>query len=245
MPDLIFAAVPKGMSLKMKKYYGKPVCEGTVTGTAFCYSRVSGKPDTVTITDISSEQNRFMLAKYIAVKELSLLYEKAKAEIGESAAMIFYIHQLMLEDETFSDSVIGRIEKKKINAETAVYEACAELAEVFKGLDDGYMRARRADVFDISERVIAILQSASQPYPKLTAPAVVIAKELSPSEILLPEKGMLKGLVLTKGTINSHASILARKMNIPTVCGVDFGKEPPHGGESVTIDAEKGEVIIE
>lgn len=229
----------------MKKYYGTPVCGGTADGAVYRYSRISGKPDTVTITDTSSEQSRFQLAKYIAVKELSLLYEKAYAELDESAAMIFYIHQLMLDDETFSESVCGKIEEKRINAESAVYETCLDLSEVFKGLDDGYMRARRADVFDISERVIAILQSASQPYPILTEPAVVVAEELSPSEILLPEKGMIKGLVLTKGAVDSHASILARKMKIPAVCRVDFGGELPCDGERIVLDADKGEVIIE
>ena len=116
-PLAFWQVILKGMSIEMKKYYGTPVCGGTADGVVYSYSRVGGKPDTVTITDVSSEQSRFLLAKYIAVKELSLLYEKAYAELGESAAMIFYIHQLMLDDETFRDfleTVINECEIEKV-----------------------------------------------------------------------------------------------------------------------------------
>lgn len=229
----------------MEIFHGISAGSGRVYGKISVYRRECEKLITKTITDIESEQSRFKLARYIAVKELSVLYERAYAELDEAAAMIFYIHQLMLDDDTFTESVCSIISQKRVNAEAAVSETADILAAVFTGMSDGYMRARRADVRDICERVIAILQSASQPYPQLTSPSIVAAEELSPSEILLAEKGMIIGLILTNGAPDSHASILAKKMHIPALCCVDCGGNTLINGKNALIDADNGALYLE
>lgn len=229
----------------MKQYNGVGVGHGLVRGRIMNYSPREGRPETREISDIKSEQSRFRLARYIAVKELALLYEKAYAEFGESAAMIFYIHQVMLDDDTFTDMVCSLIETKRINAESAVYDACIELSKMFNGLDDGYMRERKADVSDISERVIAILQNESRSFPILKEPSVIICQDLSPSELLLPERGLVQGVILLKGSTASHTAILAEKMKIPMIVSVDLEGEMLADGTTVTVDADKGFVMVE
>ncbi len=229
----------------MRKHSGICVCGGCAFAKTNTYKRMSGIPQMRQISDIISEQSRFKLARYIAVKELSLLYERAYTELGRSAAMIFYIHQLMLDDETFTDSVCSIIEGKKVNAEYAVYETCRMLANVFKDLDSGYMRERHADIYDVSERVIAILQNESQSFPTIKTPSILICRELSPSEILLPPHGMITGLVMTHGDPDSHASILAKKMQIPTLCHLGEDFEFPQDGTPAFLDADNCELYID
>ncbi|MBQ7793086.1 MAG: hypothetical protein IJ366_01065 [Clostridia bacterium] len=229
----------------MKTYYGTGVGNSSVSGKLVHYSRTNGVPEARSIADTESEKSRFRLAKFIAVGELKCLYEKTLAELGESAAMIFYIHQIMLEDDTYTDMVCSIIDGRKINAERAVYDTCSTLAGVFEGLDDGYMRERRADVWDISERVIAILKSDSRSYPVLSEPSIILSDDLSPSELLLPEKELITGIVLTKGSTNSHTAILALKMNIPMLVNVDLTGDTLANGTAVTIDTDKGVLIIE
>lgn len=229
----------------MEIFHGISAGTGRVYGKISVYRRECEQFCTRTITDIDSEQSRFKLARYIAVKELSALYDRAYAELDEAAAMIFYIHQLMLDDDTFTESVCSIIARKQVNAEAAVAETADILTAVFAGMSDGYMRARRADVSDICERVIAILQSASQPYPQLQKPSIVACEELSPSEILLPEKGMITGLILTHGAPDSHASILAKKMGIPALCCVECSGDILTTGKTALIDADSGTLYLE
>ena len=224
----------------MKLYHATSAGSGQVRGEIYIYHRNTDAVVERKITDISSEQSRFRLAKYIAVKELSVLYERAYVALGKNAAMIFYIHHLMLDDETFTDSVCGIISEQKINAEAAVAQTADMLSAVFTDMSDVYMRERGADVRDICERVIAILKDSGQPYPRPDKPSIILTAELSPSEILLADKGMITGLIMTEGAANSHASILAQKMNIPAVCRAKIPKDELSCGKSVLLDADNG-----
>ncbi len=228
----------------MKTYYGTAVGTDNVKGKIFNYSPPDGVPEIRNISDTESEISRFRLAKFIAEEELVRLYSKVLAELGESAAMIFYIHQIMLQDDTYTDMVCSIIESRKINAEYAVYDACNTLAGVFEGLDDGYMRERRADVWDISMRVIAILKSDSRSFPILSEPSIILSKDLSPSELLLPKKGDIIGIVLSEGSQNSHTAILANKMSIPMLINVDLSGDIIDDGTIVTIDTDKGIMLL-
>lgn len=226
----------------MKTYYGTGNHKGSISAKLMLYSKHNGIPEQRIISDAESEKSRFRLARYIAVKELALLYEKAYSELGESAAMIFYIHQMMLEDDTFSDTVCSIIEKKMCCSEAAVYDTCLELAKVFDNLDDGYISQRRADVFDICERVIAILKNESRSFPILTEPSIIVSDDLSPSELLLPKRDFVAGIVLFSGNNNSHTAILAEKMNIPLITSIkahcsDFTK-----GALATLNSDNGTI---
>lgn len=229
----------------MKKYYGIGNKNGSVTAKIKVYTKNIGRPSSRTVTDSDSEKSRFRLAKYIAVKELALLYEKAYAELGESAAMIFYIHQMMLEDDTFTDRVCSIIDTRLVNAETAVYDTCIELAEVFNSLDDSYISERRTDVFDICERVIAILQNESRSFPILSEPSIIVADDLSPSELLLPKREFIAGIVLFSSSNNSHTAILADKMKIPMLTRVDSHPSIIASNITATLDSDNGVITTE
>lgn len=229
----------------MKTYYGIGNKKGSATAKLLLYKKNRGRPAERNISDAESEKSRFRLAKYIAIKELSLLYEKAYAELGEAAAMIFYIHQMMLEDLTFTDNVCTIIDEKMINSEAAVYDTGVYLADIFDGLDDGYIRARQADVFDICERVISILKNESRSFPLLTEPSVIASDDLSPSELLLPKRQLMAGIVLTCGSSNSHTAILADKMNIPMIVSLNTDVETLQDGISVHIDSDNGTLSYE
>ncbi len=230
----------------MRTYKGNSVCGGYTEAPVYIYKRTVGIPPIRKITDTESEKSRFFLARHIAVKELAVLYEKALAILDESAAMIFEIHQLMLSDSTLTDAVCEVIDSKKINAEAAVAETCASLIKLFNGMEDGYISARRADISDVCERVIAILQSSSQPYPEPFEPSIIISDDLSPSEILLPERNLIKGVVMINGSATSHASILARKMNIPCICAVkDVSTDIIIDISKATLDADNGILTLE
>lgn len=227
----------------MATYKGISVCGGYTEAPVYIYKHTVKIPQIRTIADTESEKSRFLLARHIAVKELAVLYEKTLAILDETAAMIFEIHQLMLNDSTLTDNVCRVIENKKINAEAAVSEACDSLIKLFNGIDDEYIRARCADISDVCERVIAILQSSSQPYPEPLEPSIIISDNLSPSEILLPKRELIKGIVMLKGTPSSHASILARKMNIPCICALADISFDDITFQKATLDADN-EILI-
>lgn len=228
----------------MKTYHGIGNNNGSAKAKLMLYTKKSGRPDVRLITDAESEKSRFRLAKYIAIKELALLYEKAYAELGESAAMIFYIHQMMLEDDTFTDSVCSIIDREMLNSEVAVYDTCLNLAGMFDNSGDSYISQRRSDVFDISERVIAILQNESRSFPILTEPSIIVADDLSPSEILLPNRNFIAGIVLFSSSENSHTAILAEKMKIPMLTAVDISYDTLSGGITATLDSNLGTLSV-
>lgn len=225
-------------------YSAESVCGGKACAAVFRYRRKSGAPEERTVTDIKSEQGRFLLAKHIAVKELALLYERAGAQLGEDSAMIFYIHQLMIDDDDISKAVLNEIEEHHVNAETAVYRVCGRLYKIFGDMSDVYMSARRADISDISGRLIAILQNSSQSYPELSYPAIIVCDDLTPSELLLPQREFLRGIIMTAGTPDSHASMLARRMNIPAVCRADFDADALPELCRIFLDADCGKFYI-
>lgn len=228
----------------MKIYHGIGNKKGTATAKPILYTKHRGRPEIRTISDAESEKSRFRLAKYIAVKELALLYEKAYAELGESAAMIFYIHQMMLEDDAFTDSVCSIIDTKMLSSETAVYDTCLELAGLFDNSGNNYISQRRSDVFDICERVIAILKNESRSFPILTEPSIIVADDLSPSELLLPKRELIAGIVLFSSSENSHTAILAKKMDIPMLTSVDINDDIFPENIEIEINSDEGTLAI-
>ncbi len=228
----------------MKIFKGAAVSGKTAVGKSRFYKKTKEKPIERPISDTESEKSRFRLAKYIAVKELALIYEKAYSELGEAAALIFHIHQLMLDDISFSDKVCSIIENQKINAEAAVYKAAQELYQIFDSLENIYMKERRMDIIDISERVILILKNESRSFPILDSPTIIIADDLSPSELLLPKKEFISGIALLHGSEKSHTAIIASKMNIPMIINLDLSENFIPDGEMVEIDGENGELRV-
>ena len=174
------------------------------------------------VENAEDEIARYQSAKVLAGEQLSSLYEKALKEVGEANAAIFEIHQMMLEDDDYNDSVENIIRTQQVNAEYAVAATGDNFAEMFLNMDDDYMRGRAADVKDISERMVRILTGKDTEVETQKEPAIILAKDLAPSETVQLDKDMVLAFVTTQGSTNSHTAILARTMGIPALVSTDL-----------------------
>ncbi|MFR4352209.1 MAG: phosphoenolpyruvate--protein phosphotransferase [Roseburia sp.] len=195
------------------------------------------------VDDVQQELVRFEAAKQKAQQELGALYEKAVAQVGEENAAIFEVHQMMLEDDDYCDSVQNIITSQQVNAEFAVATTGDNFSEMFAVMDDDYMKARAADVKDISERLIAVLSGRSGEAQEMSEAVIVLADDLAPSETIQLDRAKVLAFVTRLGSTNSHTAILARTMNIPAlVCTpVEEGMD----GKLAIVDGRQGEIIIE
>ena len=222
---------------------GKSVYGGVAIGKIKVYDKKPQRVKRYKITDADEEIKRFKEAQKSAINELEKLYEDAKLQVGEANAAIFGIHRMMLEDVDFSDSVENIIKSESINAEYAVGVTCDNFSEMFASMDDTYMRERAADVRDISDRLLDILEGREESGEKKQA-SIIAADDLLPSETVQMDKDMVLAFVTSKGSVNSHTAILARTMNIPAVVGVgedvsEFNDKP------AIVDGFTGTVYIE
>lgn len=192
-----------------------------------------------------AEIERFRGAKRQAVDELEALYEKAMSEVGKSSAMIFRIHQMMLEDLDYTESIENIITDQLLNAETAVALTCDNFVQMFESMDDSYMRERGADVKDVSERLIRILSGKSTGVLDTDIPVIIAADDLAPSETVQFDKRKILAFVTEGGAANSHTAILARMMNIPAVIGVKELTSGGYDGKEAVIDGFSGRIYIE
>lgn len=176
--------------------------------------------------------------------QLKGLYEKAVKEVGEASAAIFEVHQMMLEDEDYLSAIHNMIRTEKVNAEYAVARTGDNFAEMFAGMDDDYMKARAADVEDISNRLIRNLTGGEDVDFNSMEPSILVADDLSPSETVQMDKKKILAFVTVHGSANSHTSILARMMNIPALIGVPVNLQEIHTGMQDVVDGFLGEVVL-
>lgn len=227
----------------MRKLNGKPVFSGIAIGRIHIYEKEDNPVKRVKITDTAAEIKRFEEAKETAKSLLASLYEKALVEVGAVNAMIFDVHQMMLEDLDYVEAITHMIENQSINAEYAVAATADNFSEMFASMDDDYMKARAADVKDISNRVIAVLQGKSEAGMHGEEPVIIMADDLAPSETVQLDKSKVLAFVTRHGSTNSHTAILARTMNIPALIGVDFDADAD--GKQAIVDGYSGTVYIE
>lgn len=225
------------------EWNGKSVFRGIAMGTCRVYRKRENMVKRCKVEDGAGEIKRFLQAKEQAKEQLGILYEKALKEVGEANAMIFEVHQMMLDDLDYVESVTNMIEAQKINAEFAVASTGDNFAEMFAAMDDAYMKERAADVKDISNRVIQILQGGVLEEGLGDEPAILLADDLAPSETVQLDKSKVLSFVTRHGSTNSHTAILARTMNIPALTGVDFSEEID--GKRGIVDGEKGILIVD
>jgi phosphotransferase system enzyme I (PtsI) len=224
---------------------GQGVCNGIAFGNIHIFKKEQNKIKRYHIEDAESEVKRFEDAKERATAELGSLYEKALAEVGEAEAMIFQIHQMMLDDLDYCDSIRMVITNEKLNAETAVGMTADNFAEMFSSMDDAYMKERAADVRDVSERLLSILSGAAKHDVAVDEPVIIAADDLAPSETVQLDKSKILAFVTKGGSYNSHTSILARTMNIPAVIGA--GEEIIDDiidGAPAIVDGYTGDIYI-
>lgn len=229
----------------MERWEGKSVCAGVAIGPIQVFRRNQQQIKRTHIEDVEKELERLEEARIKAIHQLGELYDKALKQVGESGAMIFQIHQMMLDDLDYRESIINHIRTQQVNAEYAVGITADNFSEMFSAMDDAYMRERAADVKDVSERLIKVL-SGQQSSDLLSDTSVVVAADdLAPSETVQLDKSKIMGIITLQGATNSHTAILARTMNIPAVIGLGAHELDAIDGKLGIIDGFTGKVYIE
>ncbi len=229
----------------MKKYTGKSVFAGVAIGKVMLYDKGQQQVKRRKIEDASHEVARYQEACEKAKEELACLYDKALKEVGESGAAIFEIHQMMLDDDDYIESVKNIIDTQMVNAEYAVAQTGDNFSQMFSAMDDEYMRGRAADVKDITERIINILMDSRKGGINSEEPVIVLAEDLAPSETVQMDKSKILSFVSEKGSVNSHTSILARTMGIPALIGVDIPLDESVDGHMGIVDGNNGCIYID
>ena len=224
---------------------GKSVFGGVAIGRIAFYKRNEITIKRTHVDDIEGEVKRFETAKEKAVAQLQELYNKAMEDVGESNAMIFEIHQMMLEDLDYVESIVNIITTQKVNAEYAIGTTADNFAAMFQAMDDAYMQGRAADVKDVSERLLQVLSDNSTDAMKMDEPAIIAADDLVPSETVQLDKEKVLSFITMHGSANSHTAILARTMNIPAVISLGEDLKKEYDGKLAIVDGLEGKVYIE
>lgn len=227
----------------MKKYNGKSIFKGIAIGDILFYQKEKQQVKRQRVEDVAKEKERYQMASQKASEQLKQLYDKALQEVGEANAAVFEVHMMMLEDDDYVSSIINMIETQEVNAEYAVAVTGDNFAEMFSQMDDEYFKARAADVKDITERLISVLNEQDDKGTLGDDPVIVVADDLAPSETVRMDKEKLLAFVTKYGSANSHTAILARTMNIPALIDVDI--QPEWNGKLAIVDGKEGQLIIE
>ena len=224
---------------------GKGVFGGIVFGKLYMYRRTQHEIKRYRVENIDTEISRYENAKKLAILQLQGLYEKALQEVGETNAMIFQIHQMMLEDLDYCESIISIIKNQGVNAEFAIANTADNFSEMFSSMDDSYMKERAADVRDVSKRLIEVLLNSQSGGIKSDEPVIVAADDLAPSETVQIDKNKVLGFVTSKGSSSSHTAILARTMNIPAIVGLGKALKEEYNGKESIVDGYSGILYID
>ena len=227
----------------MKVLEGKSVFSGIAIGKISILQKVDASVKRVHVEDPEEEVKRVEAAREQAVAQLQKLYDKALQEVGESGAAIFEVHQMMLDDDDYLDSIHNIIRTESVNAEYAVATTGDNFSSMFAQMDDDYMKARAADVKDISDRLVRVLSGHGDGELEASEPVIVVAEDLAPSETVQLDKSKVLSFVTRHGSTNSHTAILARTMNIPALIGVDFPEDVD--GKMGIVDGYEGRIIID
>ena len=227
----------------MEQYTGKSIFHKVAIGKIFFYEKNQAVVKREKVSDVEAEVKRFEEAKTEAQSQLQTLYEKAQKEVGEAEAAIFEVHMMMLDDEDYCHSVYNIIREQEMNAEYAVARTGDNFSTMFGEMDDDYMKARAADIRDISDRIVNVLTGNNSDMSGVLEPVILVAEDLAPSETVQMDKSKLLGFVTRLGSANSHTAILARTMNIPALINVDIKKE--WHGKLAVLDGVTGTVIID
>ncbi|MGN0328406.1 MAG: phosphoenolpyruvate--protein phosphotransferase [Lachnospira sp.] len=229
----------------MERYTGKSVFGGIAIGKLFLYEKDEHQVKRVKTEDKDAEKQRYYKAVETAMEELQKLHDKALKEVGEANAAIFEIHQMMLEDDDYKESVEHIIDSQMVNAEYAIAQTGDNFAQMFSAMDDEYMRGRAADVKDITERLLSVLSGDSQSGINSDEPVIMVADDLAPSETVQMDKSKILSFVTVKGSVNSHTAILARTMGIPALIGSDIKLDKSINGRQGIVDGTNGCIYID
>ena len=229
----------------MEVYQGKSVFGGIAIGRISVHKKDEQQVKRVKIEDPDREIERYRQAKQTALEQLQRLYQKALKEVGEANAAIFEIHQMMLDDDDYNESIENIIRMQQVNAEYAVASTGDNFAQMFATMEDDYMRARSADVKDISERVLNVLGGGTSGSMDAEEPVIIVADDLAPSETVQLNKDLVLSFVTVHGSVNSHTAILARTMSIPALIGTDIPLTDDIDGKLGIVDGRNGCIYVD
>lgn len=224
---------------------GKSVFGGIAAGKIFFYKSNEIRITRTSVDDAAKEMERFERAKIKAAAQLQSLFYQTIECVGKTDAGIFDVHRMILEDPEYTKSVINIIETQEASAEYAVKVTAEHLADKFAAMDDPYIRERTADIKDVSKRLLCILSDKEEHVVRPEEPVILVAKDLSPSELLRLDKSNILSLILMEGSKYSHTAILAKTMNLPTIVGIGEGLKTEYSGKFATVDAQEGMLYIE
>lgn len=228
----------------MQVCQGKSVFGGIAIGKLCVFAKKENQIVRMKVQDSNKELMRYDEAKSQAINQLQTLYNKACKEVGEANAAIFEIHQMMLEDDDYEDSIKNIITSQQVNAEYAIGVTADNFANMFAAMDDDYMKARAADVRDISERLLSILKGKGSGMLNLDEPVILVAQDLAPSETVQMDKDKILSFVTVQGSVNSHTAILARTMGIPALVGTELTLSEELNGQEAIVDGFTGNIYI-
>ena len=229
----------------MEVYQGKSVFGGIAIGRISVHKKDEQQVKRVKIEDPDREIERYRQAKQTTLEQLQRLYQKALKEVGEANAAIFEIHQMMLDDDDYNESIENIIRMQQVNAEYAVASTGDNFAQMFATMEDDYMRARSADVKDISERVLNVLGGGTSGSMDAEEPVIIVADDLAPSETVQLNKDLVLSFVTVHGSVNSHTAILARTMSIPALIGTDIPLTDDIDGKLGIVDGRNGCIYVD
>ena len=220
---------------------GKPVFHGVATGVIRAFRRRTSPARRESALTVQEELARFEGARAQAIAQLESIRDAAVSQVGEENAAIFEVQAMMLEDEDYLEAVRRAI-REGVSAEWAVSRAGEDFAAALAALEDPGLRARAADVKDMSGRVAGILAGVHQEEP-WAEPCILMADDLSPSETVGLDRDKLLGFVTRHGSVNSHTAILARTMGIPALVGVEL--DPGWDGHRALLDGWEGRLYVD
>ncbi len=229
----------------MEIFHGKSVLQGIAIGSLYVMEKKESTWTKHMIDNTDEEVARFQKAREQAIAELDELYEEALDQVGEENAMIFDVHKMMLEDMDYLEAIENLIRTEKVNAEYAVTVTGEEFSAMFSAMEDDYMRARAADVLDISRRVVRVLEGREEPGLHSREPVIILADDLTPSETIAMDKTKILAFVTKHGSANSHTAILARSLNIPSLVNTDVEISKEYHGKEAVVDGVTGTLFIE
>ena len=229
----------------MNVYQGKSVFGGIAIGHLCVYQKGEQQVTRQKIEDVEAEVKRFQVAREAAQAQLGELYDKAVKEVGEANAAIFEMHQMLLEDEDYQDSVENIIRTQQVSAEYATAVTSDHFSSMFAEMDDDYMKERAADIRDISERVIANLNGENKSKVVTDEPVIILADDLAPSETVQLEKDKVLSFVTVHGSVNSHTAILARTMGIPALVSTEMELTQDLDGKLAVVDGNHGTIYVD
>ena len=229
----------------MQCFQGKSVYKGIAMGPIVVLKKNDYQVKRTRIEDPEAEVKRVDTALEKSKEQLQKLYDKAVREVGEASAAIFEVHQMMLEDDDYLEAIQNTIRTEQVNAEYAVATTGDNFAAMFASMDDDYMKARSADIKDISERLVRNLSGQEDADLSSIEPSVIVADDLSPSETVQMDKDKILAFVTVHGSTNSHTAILARMMNIPALIGVPMYREELKTGMTAVVDGFAGPVTFD